>query len=363
MCAMPCLQKVLVKRDGPNNDFTEHYCEGIIHHEQIDSVVVLFLIVVLACDLQGQNYIERAQAEMDAYLVRDVDELGDYYLKTRCIWSASPENDLFFESTWVKEYFEHAESKRKVFKIDKRFVDDGYQAEQERADPPNATRVIRHRSKFQYDCGYIVIFKGDYLYIHDSEWEKYANFVSWKRVEGDEAKVRFDRIRANCTDLANPFDWPFLTLLDVLWLPRRANFDNSKCICAKVTDEGLESVWTRKSGDIFSYRYITFQDGLPVRRVIRASHDPIKTDEDFQKANVISDVMTTWKLIESHNLPVHVRGIINEAYGEFHFDTTFEWKIGKQIPEELIQNYLKIVKEVDEAEAKGKKEAEDKPIR
>ena len=189
---------------------------------------------------------------------------------------------------------------------------------------------VNQRSRYEEECSLERVWNGNRIYRNLRFNQGLEGWVAVSE-ETSKSKCFFD----------SPLAWPFAThetLDERDEVDTQYPFHQRECIAAKQTKDGLESTWVSKSR---SKTFVTFRDSVPVKFKIMLFPGPTNNNE--RDMRVWTKVESSWGDFGKFKLPTKVTGVIDVANDPIIFETKFDWKIGKDIPEELV-NQLKSIK-------------------
>jgi hypothetical protein len=291
------------------------------------SVIACLMVVVVSVCVVGQE-LEKDDAisQMVAYQARSENELGDYFVHAECILNSFPDSPQLYQVNYNYDFLEMKSSKLKWSRVIKTSKNENSDT---RALNPSLVE-INQRSRYEEECSLELVWNGNRIYRNLGFNQGSEGWVAVSE-ESSKSKCFFD----------SPLAWPFAThetLDERDEGDTQYPFHQRECIAAKQTKDGLESTWVSKSR---SKTFVTFRDSVPVQFKILLFPGPKNNDE--REMVVWTKVESSWSDFGKHKLPTKVTGVIDVANDPIIFETKFDWKLGKDIPEELV-NQLKSIK-------------------
>jgi hypothetical protein len=295
-------------------------------------VIVVFHGVCGRRSIHAQDELRNlATSQMIAYNLRSIDELKRFHLRLDCEVLPTPDSSREYQSRIQMEKLSDEENKLEWTRIDR--------------DSVSEFDLDLKTSPGEVRCQHEVIRK---------DQKYFLNLITGGWVVTDKLEAK-----TNCV-VHDVFGWPFLSrqiFFSHIDQPRR-DFSKWNCTDATRTDTGLEAKWESSNKKSVLIQYTTFRDDVPVYyKGISFQGRVSDPKTDRRKFRVTVELKTEWKKFDNHLLPIRVAGVLNEADEIVMIDAKFDWKLGKDVPSDLVENLLKIA---DKTTAKAPSFQKDK---
>lgn len=279
--------------------------------------------VLLPIHTNGKKTEDELIAQVEGDLLKfeslfDVPE--DYFVKMEIKWASTPDSALFYESAahierWVSpaRELEYAETTLKSENHD----------------------AVPITSGMQKNCESII---GTY-----KQRSMDGLLTNGKLKWFDQGLGANPKATHDCKFIRE-FDLPFVSRDVVMYPDSRMHFRNTRCYWAEDLGEEVVSLWTREDKIGTGFHELTFKKGLLVRHRILITKRGIKlkSKPKAKDGTPISDVKTTWNIINDHQVPVKVEAVLNDGNEIILFEADLKWEFEKRFPEVVEEGFLEL---------------------
>lgn len=257
----------------------------------------------------GQSDVSLSEKDAREYQARSFQKEGDYYYEAEVKISSTPDSSTLFEATTRVQSL-YCKAKRLSYT--------SFERTSETEDPDRVTMcAIPCQSKqLQFEGKTYRSFNS----IHQGQWKLVDKVFS-----------------VPICEFPSPLDWPFAYFKMIQKGGPITDFSRKECL-KSVEQKGVRyGYWTGIGGKGQAITEVAFQEGVPiVYKIHLFNHDVGYDLPDPKEAQVISSIRTTWKEIEKRKYPVELSGVVEEAGYTLDVSAKFQWRIGKDIPQELV---------------------------